>query len=175
MKIAIDMGHNCPPDSGCRGIFPKYPVEDTLTRLVGEALIRELTNDKYWVYDVTPVNCKSVLDSLRKRVGKAKAYRVDLFVSIHFNCFNKKAHGTEVYASAPTAKFYAQAIVDNLAALGWRNRGVKDGRHLYVIKHTDMPSVLIEVCFCDNEDDMKKFDADKVAKAIAAGISKYRY
>ena len=38
-------------------------------------------------------------------------------------------------------------------ALGLRNRGAKSTTSLYVIRHTNMPAVLLEVCFVDTGQD----------------------
>ena len=42
---------------------------------------------------------------------------------------------------------------------------------MYVLKNTKSPSLLIEVCFVDDVDDIKIYNADKVAQAIVKGIT----
>jgi len=62
-------------------------------------------------------------------------------------------------------------------ALGTRDRGVKAAR-FYVLKGAEMPSVLIEVGFISNSQEAQKLKSaayrEKVAKAIASGIIKYK-
>jgi len=43
----------------------------------------------------------------------------------------------------------ARAVLNNIVALGFTNRGIKDGSNLYVVKHPSAVSMLIEVCFVD--------------------------
>ena len=168
MKIAIDAGHNCPPDVGCPGIIQ----EDRLTREVETHLITELTKRGFSVLSVVPDKATSISDSLRQRVLKANQNDVNWYISIHFNCFDKKAQGTEVFAISPQGRDMANRILQNIVnAIGTTNRGVKDGSHLYVLKYTNMPAVLVEALFCDNAEDMKKYDAKKIATAIAEAFA----
>ena len=62
-----------------------------------------------------------------------------------------------------------------MAKLGFRNRGIKDGRSLYVVKNTTAKAILVELFFLDNYTDRKLYldlGADKVAQAIADAIGK---
>jgi N-acetylmuramoyl-L-alanine amidase len=54
------------------------------------------------------------------------------------------------------------------AALGIPNRGV-NVMNLIVLNKTDCPAILVECCFVDSSD-ADKYNADKIAKAIAEGI-----
>ena len=57
--------------------------------------------------------------------------------------------------------------------LGFKNRGVKDGSNLYVIKNTRCTAILIEVCFVDNKQDAdlyNKLGYTKIAQAIYNAI-----
>ncbi len=165
MKFGIDIGHNSPPDTGASGI----KQEDDLTKAVGTKLIKILKNQNHQVVDCTPSSASSVNDSLQKRVNIANTANVQVFVSIHFNAFNGKARGTEVYAISNTAKGIAQKVVTEIANLGFVNRGVKDTA-FFVLRKTAMPAILVECCFCDSSRDMKIFDADEMAEAIAIGL-----
>ena len=99
-------------------------------------------------------------------------FRSDLFVSLHFNAFSKpSANGTEtwIFSNNSTAKPKAQSILKELCDLGYRNRGVKVGEFA-VLRHTNMPAVLVEIAFITNKDDMTRFEVDETALAIASGI-----
>ncbi len=53
------------------------------------------------------------------------------------------------------------------------NRGVKDGSELYTIKNTKAKAMLIEVCFCDNREDMVLYHqvgVSVMADAIVGGL-----
>ena len=166
MKFAIDIGHNLPVDGGAVGI----QAENKLVMQVGENVIYQLRKAGHQVVECKPGWASSLRDSLQRRCTTANQSKVDLFVSIHFNAFNRKAYGTEVFAISPTGRAIAKRVVDKIAALGYFNRGVKDGSYLYVVKNTSMPAILVECCFCDSQRDMNLFNADKMAAAIVAGL-----
>ncbi len=167
LKFGIDMGHNAPPDTGARGIA----VEDTLTREVGYRVISKLRNLGHTAISCTPSRAYSVIDSLRRRVQTANAQKVNYYVSIHFNAFNGRANGTEVFAVSDAARRIAQPVLNNIVSLGFVNRRVKNGSHLYVLKNTNMPAILIECCFLDSRQDMNIFNAEAMANAIVRGLT----
>ena len=167
MKFGIDMGHNAPPDTGASGIA----FEDNLTKDVGERVIKKLNKLGHKTVDCTPKSASSVGDSLRKRVQIANSQNVDFYVSIHFNAFNSKANGTEVFAVSESGRRIAQPVLDNIIKLGFVNRKVKDGSHLYVVRNTRMPGILVECCFIDSQKDMDIFEAESMANAIVKGLT----
>ncbi len=166
MKFGIDIGHNCPPhDTGATGI----KQEDALTKAVGTQLIQKLRAAGHTVIDCTPTSASSVNDSLRQRVNKANNNNVNVFVSIHFNKFNAKVNGTEIFATSNTSKGIAQSVLKEILKLGFNDRKVKNAG-FFVLKNTQMPAILIECCFCDAKVDMDRFDAEKMAEAIKDGL-----
>ena len=173
MRINVHAGHtkqsgNAP---GASGIVHES-VED---RKIANELIKILKKRGHKVYKCTS-NGKNSRDNLQRIVTKCNKHKVDLDVSIHLNCYNKSAHGTEtlIYSDSSKAKPYARRIDANLAALGFTDRGVKVRSDLYVLHWTNAPALLIETFFCDNRDDCnlyKKLGYKKIAKAIADGIA----
>jgi N-acetylmuramoyl-L-alanine amidase len=167
-KIAIDAGHNAPKaDTGAVGVLK----EDFCIKQVMQHLTGMLSN--YQLVLVAPKSAVTVRESLNSRTYAANISGADLYISLHFNAFNKQANGTEIFLSSlrqdrPIYKV-AKRILDNLVGLGYKNRGLKTS-NLHVINNTTMPAMLIEVCFIDNVGDCKKFDAKKIAAAIANGI-----
>ncbi|MDB9493443.1 N-acetylmuramoyl-L-alanine amidase [Spirulina major CS-329] len=168
MKFGIDMGHNAPPDVGASS---RYGSEDRLTKEVGTQVINKLRAVGHEAVNCTPSSATSVMDSLRKRVNTANANNVDVYVSIHFNAFNGSANGTEVYAISSSGGRIAQPVLDNIVRLGFANRRVKDGAHLYVLRSTNMPAILIECCFIDSEKDMKLYNTEAMVNAIVQGLA----
>ena len=166
MKYGIDMGHNAAPDTGAVGI----KKEDDLTIAVGTRVISQLQALGHQVVNCTPKSASSVMDSLSKRCSTANANNVDLFVSIHFNSYNGRTSGSEVWYASNSGKRFAQPVLTEILKLGYVNRGIKEG-NFYVLAHTDMPSILVECCFVDSADDMKRFDPDQMARAIVAGMT----
>ncbi|MEH1769286.1 MAG: N-acetylmuramoyl-L-alanine amidase [Nostoc sp.] len=167
MKFGIDSGHNCPPDTGANGIR----FEDNLTLDVGNRVIAKLRALGNEVVVCRPSSARTVTESLSKRCSTANSSKVDIYVAIHFNCFNGQANGTEVYATSDTGNKIAKPVLDEIVKLGFFNRGIKSGSHLYVLKHTDMPAILVEGCFIDSQKDMNLFDPEAMANAIVKGLT----
>lgn len=168
MKFGIDIGHNCRPDTGAPGL-PTGKTEDQLTMAVGTKLIKKLKDAGHTVVECKPSSAISETDSLKKRASKANQENVNLFVSIHFNSFNGKARGTEIFALSNTAKAIAGSVLTEITKLGFPNRGIKSNNFL-VLTETNMPAILIECCFCDSAKDMAIFDAEEMAEAIRVGL-----
>lgn len=139
-------------------------------RNVKNKAIALLRAEGHTVYDCTDEDGKTSSQNLANIVKKCNEHVVDLDVSIHFNAFNKEAHGTEVLQYSSKTDVVSTRICKNISALGYTNRGVKDGSHLYVVRKTNSKALLIECCFCDNKGDAKLYDADEMAKAIVEAI-----
>lgn len=183
MKINVHAGHNPDGKIACGAIG--LIKESTEARNVKNKVITLLKSQGHTVYDCTVDNGVSQNDVLKKIVSKCNEHTVDLDVSIHFNSGandrkgNGKTTGTEVFIcnSNSKAKPYAQRIVRNIASIGFKLRDdaikddVKNNSYLYVLKNTKSPAALIEVCFVDDADDVKLYNADKVAQAIVKGIT----
>lgn len=176
MKINIHAGHNPDGMTACGAIG--YIKESTEARAVKERILQKLTAMGHEVYDCTCNDGRNQNDVLRKIIAACNAHEVDLDISIHFNAGGNRESdgnttGTEVYVYSTDSKAvsYAQEVVDNIAALGLSNRGVKENPNLYVLRHTKSPAILIECCFVDDPDDVALYNADRMADAIVAGIT----
>lgn len=176
MRINIHAGHN--PDGmvacGAVGLIR----ESTEARTVKDKVIEKLVYMGHTVHDCTCNNGTSQQDVLKRIVTACNTHTVDLDISIHFNAgaqaeSDGKTTGTEVlvYNNASGAVPWAQQIAESIAALGYRNRGIKERPELYVLKHTKAPALLIECCFVDDPDDIALYNADRMAAAIVAGIT----
>lgn len=181
MIINVHAGHN--PDGkvacGAIGIIR----ESTEARNVKNEVIRQLKGLGHTVYDCTVENGKSSNNVLCNIVGKCNAHVADLDVSIHFNAGAKDAVGNGqttgveayVYSDNSKAKPFAEKIVNAVAALGFKNRGVKINKKLYVLNHTKAPAMLIECCFVDDKDDVALYDYKSMADSIVYGITGQHY
>ena len=168
MIIGIDMGHTLSGnDYGASGI----KEESLLTREVGNKVIQMLQTLGHTVVNCTTDAAFNLNASLAYRVDKANKYNLDLFVSIHFNCYNSQAHGSEVWTYGGKEFVEATRVLKNLADLGYTNRGIKDGSNLYVLRNTKAKSMLIECCFIDNKEDVNRYNAEHMARAIVEGIA----
>ena len=171
MKVGINCGHTISgPGFGAVGIIG----ESENTRLVGYNLMDKLAAAGISVIDCTIDEAESQSAYLAEAVQKANADNLDWFISIHFNASaSNEGNGVEVYTYEGRQYEDALAVCENIAALGFKNRGVKAGTGLYVIRKTKAKSMLIEVCFCDNEHDVSVYGAngpEKVAQAIFDGL-----
>jgi N-acetylmuramoyl-L-alanine amidase len=166
-KYAIDLGHGCAFDGGAVGI----ETEEFLINSVGKRLIEKLIRLGHTVVECRPQSAKSTRESLQKRCDIANASNADYFISLHANKFNGNANGCECFAMSQRASSIAVNICGKISALGFFNRGVKSGSHLFVLKETEMPAVLLEMCFIDSTKDMSIFDPEKMADAICSALA----
>jgi len=70
----------------------------------------------------------------------------------------------------------ANCINDQLVeSLDLTDRGVKYGDRLFVLRHTDMPAVLVELAFISNTSDalLLRDQQDELARAVARGVTDY--
>ena len=176
MRINIHAGHNPDGMAACGAVG--LIRESTEARAVKDRVVAQLTAMGHTVHDCTCNNGTSKEDVLKRIVAACNSHEVDLNVSIHFNAAanpepDGKTTGTEVlvYDNASHAVPWAQQIADSIAALGYRNRGVKERPNLYVLKHTKAPALLVECCFVDDPEDIAIYNADRMAAAIVAGIT----
>lgn len=63
--------------------------------------------------------------------------------------------GTEVFTYNAKEVPLARAVLNNVCSLGFKNRGIKDGSHLAIVKRPKSTAMLIEVCFVDSNDSYK--------------------
>ena len=162
----VHAGHNFKV-SGSSGYFS----ETTESRNVKNAVISKLQSLGYTVYDCTDDSGKTQNENLKNIVSKCNDHAADLNISIHFNASNGQGHGVEVLQYSDKTQAIAQNICNDVAELGFKNRGVKNRTDLYVLKHTKAPAILIECCFCDSAVDAGLYNYDSMAAAIVKGLT----
>lgn len=169
MVVGVNCGHTLSGTVGSGAVG--YINESDETRNVGYLLMDYLRQKGVTVVDCTNDYASTVSEDLSKIVAKANAQPLDLFVSVHFN--SGGGRGTEVYTYNGERLLQAELVCENMAELGFVNRGIKDGSNLYVIRRSNARSMLIEVCFVDTRTDVdlyKSVGAEKIAQAIGAAI-----
>lgn len=173
MVIGINCGHTLQGAGyGAVGIIK----ESEHTRLVGQALMDLLRAAGAGVVDCTIDHANTQEEYLAAAVALADRQELDWFISIHFNASREHTgRGVEVYTYEGRQYQDALDVCNNIAELGFENRGVKEGSGLYVIRKTKAKSMLIEVCFCDNEQDIALYHAAGGAAGIAKAIYKAVY
>lgn len=169
MIIGLDCGHTLSgADTGASGCGKR---EEVLTREVGEKVIVKLQALGHTAIKCYKDSCNNLTDSLSFRTNTANNNNVDFYVSIHFNAFNGSANGTEIWTYGGKQIQEATRTLNNLVALGYTNRGIKDGSNLFVLRNTKAKAMLVECCFIDSVKDMNLYDSDKIANAIVIGIT----
>jgi hypothetical protein len=177
MNIFLDHGHGTPPcDTGAIGILN----EEKVVREIGMKMYEIL---KSWGHGVAVSNAtdgSTVTNSLSKRVQQANQFDPDLFISLHCNAHLNERQttpnpmGCEVLAASNQGEQYGQKVCQNLSKLGFKNRGVKDGSGIFVIKYTQQVAILIEFFFLDSEFDCALYHEvgpEKIAMAVCSAIT----
>jgi N-acetylmuramoyl-L-alanine amidase len=139
--------------------------ESICTREIGERVKNILEARGH---NVTYLRVDQSENDLYDRVSMANASNGTLFAEIHLNAGG--GLGTEVYTYGAKEIPEARQVLNNIVALGFKNRGIKDGKGLYVIRNTKMTAMLIECCFVDTKEDADRYNADNIALAIANGL-----
>lgn len=171
MVVGINCGHTISGAGyGAVGIIK----ESDHTRLVGHDLMDLLRQAGVTVIDCTIDQAAAQSEYLSKAVALANNQDLDLFISIHFNASaSHTGHGVEVYTYEGRQYQDALDVCSRISALGFTNRGVKAGTGLYVLRKTKAKAMLIEVCFCDNEEDVNRYISvghDRIAEAVCKAI-----
>lgn len=174
IKISINAGHT----KAGAGYGAEYKGfrESEINRAVVTALIPKLQKLGHTVHNSTVDKATTNKAYLSQAVKSSNNSGAELFLSIHCNASTTHTgHGVECWTYKGAQHPAAKRICANMAKLGFRNRGVKDGRNLYVVKNTTAKAILIELFFLDNYTDRKLYlelGADKIAQAIADAIGK---
>lgn len=188
MKIFINPGHapNGVPDPGA--VNKTYGLKEAvLVKRIGILVEKYLREAYFETYMLQSDNLRCGWDDDLSQpciVKEANRYGADLAISIHLNAFNCVAHGCECvcYERGSKGEALADCIKQRLVyALGNTDRGVKyekdkpkDERLSFIMK-TDMPAVIVEPGFLDNDNEAELIvnNIDNIARAIACGITDY--
>lgn len=189
MKVFINPGHDIKYDSGAVHYDTNVNVdlrECDVALKIGTAVQKYLEVAGCECYLMqsdnlapTPAGRSDYDDRQGMTVTEtANEWGADVFVSIHCNAANGNARGTETECYIQTgnggslARFIQSQIIDSIDTV---DRGVKEMPGLLVLRYTDMPAVLVETAFIDNDDDALLLVQhwDDIARAIARGVTDY--
>lgn len=180
MKVFINPGHDIKYDSGA--VNNNYGItEAEIAKSVGEKVAYYLNQVGYETMVMQSDNLNYDSDYADRPYPvcvAANDWNSDLFVSIHCNAANTTAKGTETLVynlggqSEKLANCIQTQIIDSLNTV---DRGIKVRPELTVLKRTDMPAVLVELAFIDNDEDANLLieRQEDFSKAIARGITDY--
>ena len=182
--IVLDPGHGG-SDPGAIG--PTGLQEKQVTLPIAEYLksILEAKGAKVILTRTTDVDVygphASGVDELQARVNVANANRADAFISIHINSFSNPNVGgiaTYYFDGSEQSKKLASAVQGQIAEHSGFNgdRGIQPG-NLYVLRHSLMPSILVELGFISNpkeEGHLKETSTrQEFANELAKGLELY--
>ena len=182
--IFLDPGHGG-SDSGA---FENGVKEKDLTLSVYNKVSSRLASLGYTV--LTSRNTDKDV-GLVSRADQANKSNADMFLSIHFNAGGRgTAYGIETYYYKPEAGYtpainkenhnnpdrieksrkLANKIQQNLLyKTGAYDRGVKRASFA-VLRETSIPSILVELGFIDNQEEVKKIKTNEYQEKLADGI-----
>ncbi len=121
-------------------------------------------------------------EDMKKRISVVDESNADIMISIHQNAYpseNVKGAQTFYFKGSDGGKALAEKIQASLiSALDEKNkRTAKENTSYYIIKNTEIPSVIIECGFLSNPDEEQKLNTEeyrlKTAWAIFDGIREY--
>lgn len=178
MNILVIAGHGGTPyDPGACGCGYTEAVE---TRRMATAIAPML---RAYGFNVTMYDQKNDAYKVLKKGGSLPLSGVGYVIELHLNAAandpkgNGKTTGVEVLVhTAEKGITVEQTICRRIAALGFKNRGVKRRNGLLVmntVHRAGISHALIETCFVDDADDMKLYKAKfyEIAHAIADGVA----
>lgn len=182
--VVVDAGHGG-HDTGCQsksgGVCTNekdltLSIARTVARLIGSAgATAILTRDS------------DVFIPLKERPAVATRNNADLFVSIHINSCKvpNTASGSSTYfhKTDTSSRALAQSILGRIVRVsGLPSYGALSDRTLYanglaVLRHSTVPSTLVEVAFLNNARDRKLLRTEafrnRIAQAVVDGIRGY--
>lgn len=191
IKITIHPGHTAENGGapGGHGILNESDVNREIVRALSTYL-----NGQSSVQCVTQKvdTANNARECLKKLCAMANSADADFNISIHTNIGRKdrggdgKLGGCEIfiYNNASDKINLASNILSNLQNIGLPLRsdatspreGIKINPGFYILKRTTKPTLLVEVFFLDDKDDINLYNsigADGIAKAIGDGIINY--
>ena len=169
MKIGLRVGHS-PNCRGGKGVVDEWEEMNKLYPFIYDLLK---------LNGIEVVNCSNSESNVNSELAKgcyiANSNNVDLFISLHMNCFNGNANGTEcwTYSEKSRANDIAKRINSELVKRGFSNRGIKYNSKYYEMRYVNAPNIILETCFCDSKKDvsiLKNLGQAKMAYSIVKGI-----
>ncbi len=162
--VVVDAGHG----GKDRGGMPKQRISEKLLALDLAKRVERLLRASGVRTVMTRRDDRTV--SLPERVRQANSYRDAIFVSIHFNSSrNRDATGIETYYYNSGYDLAANIQNKMIRACRTDDRGIKR-RGFYVLRHTKIPSVLVECGFLTNPSEGKRCQKSSYRQLLAQQV-----
>ncbi len=170
-KVVIDPGHGGSDYGAIREGINEKDITLDVSQRVASIL-------KSKGYKVALTRADDTYVSLQDRVDFAEKETPEIFVSIHVNsAVATEPMGIETHYYHDYSNNLAKVIHNHMMKeIDSKDRGLFKSK-FYVINHTTMPAVLVEMGFLSNEQERAELITEKrkqkTAKAIAEGIIEY--
>ena len=170
-KVVLDPGHGGTDYGAIREGINEKDITLDVSQRVASIL-------KSKGYKVAMTRNEDIYVSLEDRVEYSEKENPEIFVSIHVNsAVATEPYGIETHYYHEYSKELSDVIQEHLMKeIESKNRGIIKSK-FYVINHTTVPAVLVEMGFLSNADERAELLTDarkqKTAKAIAEGIIEY--
>lgn len=184
--VVIDAGHGS-EDPGKIGVnnVPEKDLNLQIAKKVQMKLKEKgihvvmTREDDTGFYDKAESN-KKVAD-MKKRVALINETKPDIAVSIHQNSYHEgNVKGAQVfyYTHSKEGERAATVMQEELRSFDSNNkRQAKDNTTYYMLKKTEVPTIIVECGFLSNAEEAEKLTTEEyqnaVTEAICSGIIKY--
>jgi len=175
-KLCIDAGHGG-KDPGA--VNKDLDIQEKKINLAVALLMRGYVHAGDYLFSAYMTRHKDKFVSLRDRCEKASYWKTNAFMSIHTNARPMRGKlGLEIevyhYPGSKKGEEFATTVKEKLVSdIGELShvidRGVKGGKY-YVLKHTKMPAILVELGFLSDNEEALFLSAidnqEKIAKSL---------
>ena len=160
-KVYINPGHS-DKDPGAVGYERERDLNVKTANYMNEYLLAN--------YDCQTKVTPGSNNSPSATAAEANSWGADLFVSIHNNAGGGDGYEALVYGENRVAlgKIFEKYVKE----IGQNSRGVKLRPGLAVLKYTNMPAVLNEGAFVDNQKDIEDWNDDAELKKLGIAYAK---
>lgn len=170
-SVVLDAGHGGSDYGAIRCGINEKDITLDITKRVEAILLNKGVN-------VSMTRDIDTFISLENRTVTTAKTNPDIFVSIHVNsCVKPEITGIETHYYHPNSLNLAHIVHAGLISnIRTNDRGLFKSK-FYVINHTSVPAILVEIGFISNDRERAELVSEQrkqqTAKAIAEGILKY--
>ena len=131
-------------------------------------------NDVLVKHGITTVSSriKDENDTVSQEVQDANRSGADIAISFHTNAGGGDGSESLYFGGSAKGKKLAELCEKHVKAIGQNSRGAKKRNDLHFIKATNMPAVLCECAFIDNDKDHKSVNTASKQKAFGVAYAK---
>ncbi len=186
--VMLDPGHGGydPGAVSSKGIYEKainLQIAQKIKEMFGPSGIEVLlTREEDLDYVPNGVKGKATRKQidLNHRIEMATQAKADILVSLHVNAtVTGRNSGAETFYhyKSQSGKRLAELIQQELIKITGMNRRIAKPGDFYIIKNSNMPTVIVEVGYLSSQKEQKKLQQtwyqEQLSRAIAKGIANY--